>query len=269
MGLPPPSDSSTCLVTGASSGIGAEIARQLAARGRGVTLTARRKDRLEELAGELSERHGVRAETVACDLSSPAARKRMVKTVADRGLDVEVLVNNAGFGSAGRFQDLDPDAELMMVRTNVEAVVDLCTVYVPAMVERRRGAVLNVASVAAYQPVPRQATYAATKAFVLSFTEALHAELSGSGVTATALCPGPVKTEFTEVAGLEAADDSLPGFMWSSSEDVAKAGISGMDKGKRVVIPGALNRAGAVGGQHAPRSVILRLAARMHPANRS
>src|SRR3954454_19773243 len=126
MGLPQPSDSSTCFVTGAPPGIGAEIPRELASRGRGVTRTARRKDRLEKLAAELTEKHGVRADTVACDLSSAAARKRMVKTIADRGLDVEVLVNNAGFGSAGRFQDLDHEAELRMVRTNVEAVVDLC-----------------------------------------------------------------------------------------------------------------------------------------------
>jgi short-subunit dehydrogenase len=267
MGLPPPSDSSTCLVTGASSGIGAEVARQLAARGRGVTLTARRKDRLEELAAELNERHGVRAETVACDLSSPAARKRMVKTVADRGLDVEVLVNNAGFGSAGRFQELDPEAELRMVRTNVEAVVDLCTVYVPAMVERSRGAVLNVASTAAFQPIPRQATYAATKAFVLSFTEGLHVDLKGTGVTATALCPGPTRTEFGDAAGIPEELFEIPGLVYTA-EQMAVAGVEAMERGRRTVIPGATNLVTALGGRLMPRALVLPLIDRFYPVGK-
>jgi short-subunit dehydrogenase len=267
MALPPPSDASTCLVTGASSGIGVEIARQLAARGHGVTLTARRKDRLEELAAELRERHGVRADTVACDLSSAAARKRMVKTVADRGLDVEVLVNNAGFGSAGRFQDLDGDAELRMVRTNVEAVVDLCTVYVPRMVERGRGALLNVASVAAYQPVPRQATYAATKAFVLSFTEGLHVDLKGTGVTASALCPGPTKTEFGDAAGIPDELFEIPGVVYSA-EQMAVAGVEAMERGRRSVVPGATNLVGAIGGRLMPRALVLPLIDRFYPVGK-
>jgi short-subunit dehydrogenase len=267
MGLPAPSDSSTCLVTGASSGIGAEIARQLAARGRGVTLTARRKDRLEALADELTERHGVRAETVACDLSSPAARKRMVKTLAERGRDVEVLVNNAGFGSAGRFQELDPEAELRMVRTNVEAVVDLCTEYVPQMVARRRGAVLNVASVAAYQPVPRQATYAATKAFVLSFTEGLHVDLKGTGVTATTLCPGPTRTEFGETADIPDELFEIPGLVYSA-EQMAVAGVEAMERGRRTVVPGATNLVGALGGRLMPRALVLPLIDRFYPVGK-
>jgi short-subunit dehydrogenase len=267
MGLPPPSDSSTCLVTGASSGIGAEIARQLASRGRAVTLTARRKDRLEELARELTERHGVRAETVACDLSSAAARKRMVKTIADRGLDVEVLVNNAGFGSAGRFQDLDHEAELKMVRTNVEAVVDLCTEYVPQMVGRRRGSVLNVASVAAYQPIPRQVTYAATKAFVLSFTEGLHVDLKGTGVTATALCPGPTKTEFGETADIPDEYFEIPGLVYSA-EQMAVAGVEAMERGRRTVVPGATNLVGALGGRLMPRALVLPLIDRFYPVGK-
>ncbi|MEA2309955.1 MAG: uncharacterized protein QOI65_2241 [Thermoleophilaceae bacterium] len=267
MALPPPSESSTALVTGASSGIGAEIARELAKRGRGVTLTARRKDRLEELAKELTERHGVRAESVACDLSSPAARRRMVQTIADRGLEVEVLVNNAGFGSAGRFQELDADAELRMVRTNVEAVVDLCSSYVPDMVARGQGAVLNVASVAAYQPVPRQSTYAATKAFVLSFTEGLHVDLKGTGVTATALCPGPTKTEFGEVADIPAELFNIPGLVYSA-EQMAVAGVKAMERGRRVVVPGATNLAGAVGGRLMPRALVLPLIDRFYPVGK-
>jgi uncharacterized protein len=267
LGLPPPSESSTCLVTGASSGIGAEIARELARRGRGVTLTARRKDRLEDLAAELTEQHGVRAEIVACDLSSAAARKRMVRTIADRGLDVEVLVNNAGFGSAGRFQDLDPDAELRMVRTNVEAVVGLCSTYVPELVARGRGAILNVASTAAFQPIPRQSTYAATKAFVLSFTEGLHVDLKGTGATATALCPGPTKTEFGDAAGIKEELFEIPGLVYSA-EAMAVAGVEAMEKGRRSVIPGATNVVTAVGGRLMPRALVLPLIDRFYPVGK-
>jgi len=267
MPLPPPSDSSTCLVTGASSGIGVEIARELARRGHGVTLTARRKDRLVELARALSDEHGIRAETVACDLSSAAARKRMIQTVERRGIEVDVLVNNAGFGSAGRFQDLDADDELRMVRTNVEAIVDLCTAYVPGMVARGRGAILNVASVAAYQPVPRQATYAATKAFVLSFTEGLHVDLKGTGVTATALCPGPTKTEFGDAAGIPDELFEIPGLVYTA-EEMAVAGVRAMERSRRAVVPGATNLVGAVGGRLMPRALVLPLIDRFYPVGK-
>src|SRR4051812_35464799 len=201
MALPPPSPDSTCLVTGASSGIGVEIARELARRGLGVTLAARREDRLRELAAEL-EASGVRAEVVGCDVSDHDSRKRLAAELEARGLTVDVLVNNAGFSTSGPFVQSDPDKEEALVRTNIEAVVALCSLFVPAMSQRGRGAVLNVASTASFQPIPMQASYAASKAFVLSFTESLHAELRGSGVAVTALCPGPVKTEFTEVADL-------------------------------------------------------------------
>ena len=228
MPLPPPSPDSTCLVTGASSGIGADIARSLAARGHGVTLVARRTERLEALSGELSGRHQVRIETVGCDLGDLDARERMSAEIDQHGLRVEVLVNNAGFGSAGRFDRLDAGRELDMVRVNVEAVVDLCGRHVPEMVRRGRGAVLNVASAAAFQPLPRQATYAASKAFVLAFTDALHAELAGSGVTATTLCPGPVRTEFISTAGLDW--DNLPRFLWTDSTLVAEEGVRGLER---------------------------------------
>jgi uncharacterized protein len=267
MALPPASDSSTCLITGASSGIGAEIARELAKRGRSLTLAARRKDRLRALADELSARHGVRAELVTCDVSSPTARRRMVKTIADRGREVDVLVNNAGFGSAGRFQDLDLDAERRMVRTNVEAVLDLCSVYVPQMVERGRGAVLNVASTAAFQPIPRQSNYAATKAYVLSFTEGLHMDLKGTGVTATALCPGPTKTEFGEAAGIREELFDIPGLVYTA-EQMALAGVEAMERGRRTVVPGATNLAGAVGGRLMPRALVLPLIDRFYPVGK-
>lgn len=263
MALPPPSPDSTCVVTGASSGIGAEVARELARRGYGVTLVARREDRLAELAAEL----GDNARVHACDLTDPDARKALADTLAASGTHVSVLVNNAGFSTSGPFVKTDRDRELDMVRTNIEAVVDLCALFVPGMAERRSGAVLNLASTASFQPLPMQAGYAATKAFVLSFSESLHAELSGSGVTVTALCPGPVKTEFVDVAEIPGAE-AMPDLFWAKPDDVAKAGIKGLEKGKRVVIPGALNRAGALGGQHAPRSLVLRLASRVHPAGR-
>ena len=250
------------VITGASAGIGAEFARQLAARGYGVTLVARREERLRELAAEL----GDRAHVHACDVTDAGAREGLAAALEAQGLAVEVLINNAGFSTSGQFWKSERGRELDMIRTNIEAVVDFCALFTPAMVERARGAVLNVASTASFQPLPMQAGYAATKAFVLSFTEAIHAELRPHGVAVTALCPGPVKTEFAEVAGLEDAETSLPGAFWDTPDSVARAGIDGLARGKRVVIPGVLNRAGAIGGQHAPRSVVLRLASRVHPA---
>jgi short-subunit dehydrogenase len=263
LALPPPSPDSTCVVTGASSGIGAEVARELSRRGYGVTLVARREDRLQELAAEL----GDGAEVHACDVTDPNARKGLADALEARGVEVSILVNNAGFGTAGPFVKADRDRELDMVRTNIEAVVDFCALWIPGMAARGSGGVLNVASTASFQPLPMQAGYAATKAFVLSFSESLHAELDGKGVVVTALCPGPVKTEFSDVAEIPGTE-SLPGIFWASAEQVAKAGVKGLERGKRVVIPGALNRAGAISGQHAPRSLVLRLTSRVHPAAR-
>ena len=255
MALPPPAASSTCLVTGASSGIGAEIARELAGRGRGVTLVARREQRLRELADELERAHGVRAEIVAADVADAGAREELVAEVERRGLTVDVLVNNAGIGSFGHFQDLEADAEVSMVRINVEAVVALCGAYVPGMVGRGRGAVLNLASVAGFHPLPRQATYSASKAFVLTFTEALHADLHGTGVTATALCPGFVGTEFDDRSGMDF--DRLPSFFVMSPADAAREGVEAMDSGKRSVIPRVTNMATAFGARYVPRTLSL------------
>ena len=265
--LPSPAPGRTCLITGASSGIGEETARALARRGHGVTLVARRKERLRELADELEEVHGVKADTAAADLTSAAARGRLVQTLERRGVDVEVLVNNAGFGSGGSFWELDGARELDMVRTNVEAMVDLTRQYLPQMVERRRGAVLNLGSTLAFQPIPFQTTYGATKAFVLSFTEALHEELRGTGVTVTALCPGPVRTEFGAEGGFGGAEDRIPGFMWLNSREVAEAGVQGLESGQRVVVPGLVNQVGALGGRHAPRWALLPLARRFWPVS--
>jgi short-subunit dehydrogenase len=261
--LPPPAPNSTCLVTGASSGIGADIARELAGRGHGVTLSARREDRLRELETELED-SGVRVEVVACDVTDPDSRANLIARLAEKGLDVEVLVNNAGYGSGGRFQELDGDREVQMVRTNCEAIIAFCAEYVPKMVERGRGAILNVGSTAGYQPLPRQATYAATKAFVNNFTDALYTDLGGTGVTATSLRPGPVATEFGDQSGISDEFDSLPGFLMDSSEDVARAAVDALDKGKRVVGPGIVGHL-AVAGQYAPRSVLLPALRRFYP----
>ena len=266
MALPAPSPTSTALVTGASAGIGVEIARDLARRGQGVTLVARRIGPMEVLAKELAAAHGVRVEVVACDLSDAAARDALVEDIAGRGLTVEILVNNAGFSNSGPFATLDRESELRMIRTNIEAVVDLTARYLPGMIERKRGAILNVASTASYQPIPGQATYAASKSFVLSFTEAVHAEAGGAGVTLTALCPGPVKTEFADVAGMTNVESSLPDFAWVPPAEVARAGMAALAAGKRVVIPGPLNVATSVMGRLTPRGILLPLMKRFYPA---
>jgi short-subunit dehydrogenase len=265
MALPQPSTSGTALVTGASSGIGAEIARELARRGHHLTLVARREERLRSLAEEIAADLGGEAEAIACDLADPADRARLVARMEGSGRAVEVLVNNAGFGQNGDFASHDTDRSLQMVRLNVEAVVDLSGRFVAGMVRRGRGAILNVASTAAFQPLPGQATYAATKAFVLSLSEAVRTELAGSGVTVTAVCPGPVRTEFLEIAGFRGVDERTPGAVWMSAADVAREAVNGADRGKRVVVPGALNRAGAIAGQHAPRALALPLVRRFWP----
>jgi short-subunit dehydrogenase len=269
MPLPSPSSDSTALITGASSGIGMELARQLAKRGHGVTLVARRKQKLDELATELRASHGIRAEVLCHDLGDATERDELAAGLEQRGLAVETLVNNAGFGSGAPFVKLERERELQMLRLNCEAVVDLCGRYAPSMVGRRSGAILNVASTAAFQPLPGQATYAASKALVLSFSEALHQELGRSGVTVTALCPGPVRTEFVSVAGIEAVDSATPDFLWASAERVAEAGVNGLASGERVVIPGAINELGAVVGRYTPRWLFLRAAARFYPVGRN
>jgi short-subunit dehydrogenase len=267
MALPEPSIDATCVVTGASSGIGEEIARGLAARGHALTLVARREDRLRELAAELSEDHGVHVVSVAADVSRSSGRTRLAGEIERRHLRVDVLINNAGFGSGGAFTELDPEHETEMVRTNCEAVVGLCGAYLPAMVERGQGAILNVASLIAFQPVPFQATYGATKAFVLSLTDALHEETRGTGVTITAVCPGPVRTEFGEAGGFGGADERIPGFLWLSADRVARDALSGLERGDRVVVPGPLNQVAALYGQHLPRSLLLPLVRRVWPVS--
>ena len=268
MALPTPKENTTAIVTGASSGIGAEIARELARRGHGLTLVARREDRLKALADELAQAHSVRIEVIAADLTDADSRGELPALLEARGLSADILVNNAGFTTMGPVYRADRAAELALVRTNVEAVVDLCTLFVPGMVTRHRGAVLNTASTAAFQPLPGQAGYGASKAFVLSYGRALGAELRGTGVSVTTLCPGPVETGFAESAGMtdEEAAESLPKIMWIPAVDVANAAVEGLAAGRTVVIPGTANRAAAGLAHLAPKALLLPLLAKRHPA---
>ena len=270
MTLPAPGPDRTCLITGASSGIGAELARVLVGKGYGVTLVARREDRLRTLAEELGGQGRVRTEVVAVDLADVDARQALVAEVAARGLCVDVLVNNAGFSTVGPVHRSDAEREVAMIRTDVEAVAHLCSEFVPGMVERRRGAVLNVASVAAFLPLPGQAGYGASKAFVLSYSQALAQEVRAHGVTITALCPGPVRTEFAEAAGLteEQSSDALPEAMWVSARDVAEQAVAGLEAGRGVVVPGTLNRVMAGAALHTPRRWLLPVLASRHPSLR-
>jgi uncharacterized protein len=263
VGLPEPSVSNTALVTGASSGIGAEIASQLASRGHSLVLVARREERLRSLATELASDHGVQAEVIACDLGDPAERDRLEEELRSRGRAVEILVNNAGFGHQADFARSPRERMVEMVRLNVEAVVDLTSRFLGPMVERGRGSVINIASLAAFQPLPGSSVYGASKAFVLSFSEAVRTELRGSGVSVTAVCPGPVRTEFMAVAEFPGVEDRTPGIVWTSAEDIARQAVEGAEHDKRVVVPGLLSRASALAGQHSPRAVALPLIGRI------
>jgi short-subunit dehydrogenase len=262
MSLPSPTSGTAALVTGASAGIGAEIARGLAARGHNVVLVARRKDRLDAVAEELRTAHDVRAETLGCDLAKPAARGRLPGRIAQLGLDVAILVNNAGFATGGSFHEADPERELQQVRVLVESVVALTSMFVPAMVDRGAGGILNVASTAAMQPMPYSAGYSAAKAYVLTFSEALHFELRGRGVTVTALCPGPVETDFWDIAGWEVTggqkfERAVPRPAWITAEEAARAGLEGLASGRRVVVPGLPIRAAMLASRYVPNALKL------------
>jgi hypothetical protein len=239
--LPEPSRDGACLVTGAGSGIGRAIASRLARNGHNVVLIGRREERLRSLAGDLSS-PAVRAEWIGCDLADPDALGGLPEEVESRGLRVDVLVNSAGIGSHGPFTGLDPVREVEQVRVACEAVVELCGAFVPRMAARRRGAVMIVSSGLGFQPVPRQATYAAGKAFAISFGEALHSELRRDRVAVSTVCPGPVETGFFAANGPNPAQ-RLPPFMWQSADQVAVAAIDGLERNRRLVVPGMPVRA--------------------------
>lgn len=264
MALPPPGKDRAAIVTGASSGIGEEFARILVQRGYQVVLVARSVEKLEEIAGRL----GADAHPLPGDLSDRNDRASLLDRVTALGLVPDILVNNAGLSTTGVVAKSVPEKELNLVEVDVAAVVDLCSRFLPGMVERHRGAVLNVASVAAFGPLPGQAAYGAAKAFVLSYTHSLRGELRGTGVSATALCPGPVDTGFGEAAGFskEEADAALPKIMWLPADKVAQAGIDGLAAGKAVVVPGLANRISSSLFRVAPPELMLPFLARNHPA---
>lgn len=231
--------SKTALVTGASSGIGVELARIHAERGGDLVLVARRQDRLEALKADLEATHGIRAHLIVKDLARAEAAAEIHDELTSRGVSIDYLINNAGFGNGGFFHEQDWARNEAMIQVNVTAVAALMRRFVPEMVSRGGGRILNVASMAAFLPGPLQATYYASKAFVVSFSEAIGNELAGTGVTVTALCPGPVDTEFIEKANLREAK----GFARTvSARGVALAGYNAMLKGKPIVVPGPVNK---------------------------
>jgi len=241
------------LITGASAGLGVEFARQLAKRGHALVLAARRKDRLDELARSLGK-----ARAVAIDLSKANATAKLLADLQANGEQVEILVNNAGFGLIGRFAELDAKRQRQMIDLNVATLTDLCRAIAPRLVGRKSGAILNVASTAAFQPGPNMAVYFATKAYVLSFTEALHEELKPHGVKVSCLCPGPTRTEFGEVAGFGGSGTFDRVAM--DAPAVVAAGLRGLDRNRAVVVPGLVNKIGAASTRFAPRSVVRRIA---------
>ncbi|MDQ1694766.1 MAG: uncharacterized protein QOJ03_119 [Frankiaceae bacterium] len=254
------------LVTGASAGIGRELAHILAREGHDLVLVARREAELTELARELKEKHGVDSRVAPADLAQPGAAQDLVEALGSP-TPIDVLVNNAGFGGHGAFAERDRDADLRMIAVNVTALTDLSKLVLPGMVARGRGRILNVASTAAFQPGPFMAVYYATKAYVLSLSQALAEELSGTGVTVTCLCPGVTETEFQKVAGVE--DVPLTkGPLAMTASAVAEAAYKGMQRGALLVIPGLHNKIGAQSVRLAPRKVILKVVRRLHPVEK-
>ncbi len=252
----------TALVTGASAGLGREIARLFAAEKHDVVLVARRRDRLEKLAAELEKVHGARVVALPEDLNDDRAPERIAAELSRRGLHVDFLVNNAGFGATGAFARLDAAREIEMVRVNVTAVVHLTRLLLPAMVARGSGRILNMGSTAGFQPGPFMAVYYASKAFMNSFTEALSFELRGTGVTATLCCPGPTATEFSEIAGNERTRLFRMAVMGAPA--VAGKAYRAMMRGQTMVVPGLWNKVGLQSLRVAPRATVLRLAAALN-----
>lgn len=249
------------LVTGASMGIGLELARLFAADGHDLVLTARSRDKLARLADELGAKHNVRARVVASDLARPEAPREIFEELRGDGVEVDALVNNAGFGSYGLFAETDERAEMDLLQVNVAALTHLTKLFLPGMIARGRGAVMNVASTAAFQPGPLMAVYYASKAYVLSFSEALSNETEGTGVTVTALCPGPTETGFVAAAGMEKSKLFEANVM--DARTVAEAGYRGMKRGKRVVIPGFKNSVMARGVGFLPRGLVAKVVRRV------
>lgn len=247
-GVPP-----TALITGASSGIGYELAKCFARNGHALVLVARSVSVLETLADELKSDHGVSVMVIAKDLAKPNTPEEIYRELGAAGVEIDILVNNAGFGHYGLFRETSLSEELDMVQVNIVALTHLTKLLLPRMVERRRGRILNVASTAAFQPGPMMAVYYASKAYVLSFSEAIREELRGTGVTVTALCPGPTRTAFQKNAGIE----RIRLVQWTSMDarQVALLGYHGLMQGKRLVVPGLFNKLTVLGVRLAPRAL--------------
>jgi uncharacterized protein len=262
MSLPPPAPESIALVTGASSGIGEQYARQLAERGHRVALVARREDRLTALGDELGGPD--RAVPVAADLAKPEDRDRLAARLDELGARVEILVNNAGFGIYRPFVESGREQELHQLRLLIEAPVDLMARYLPAMVERGRGAVINMSSSAGFQPLPYNAGYAAAKGYLLMFSEAVHAEVQERGVTVTAVCPGPVPSGFQAASDAGYFAERLPKFTVVSPERVASDALAAADGGRISVIPGGPQvKAALAPNRRLPRWLVLPISKRM------
>jgi len=251
----------TALITGASTGIGYALSKCFAADHHNLILVARQEQRLRQVAEEFHRQHGVTAKVIAADLAHPETPQKIADDIRQASLQVDYLVNNAGFGLGGAFAETALTAELEMMQVNMAALVHLTKLFLPEMLSRKSGRILNVASTAAFQPGPLMAVYYATKSFVLSFSEAIANELKGTGVTVTALCPGPTESEFQKRAHIEntrLVKSKLMGFM--TSEEVAKIGYQGLMQGKRLVIPGLMNKLGVHSTRLSPRSVTTQIA---------
>lgn len=256
----------TALVTGASEGIGLELAKVMAADGWNLAITARREELLNQIAGELGTQYKIDCHVIPADLAYSNAVGEICDGLKNRGLTIDALINNAGFGYYGLFSEQDAGKLQSMIDVNISALMNLTNSLLPGMIERRKGWVMNVASTAAFQPVPINAVYAATKAFVLSFSEALATELSGSGVTVTCLCPGVTRTGFARVAGAKHLDTDFRGAM--SAEAVAGKGYKAMMKGRRTVVTGTMNAFLAFVTRFIPRSLAAKAALKIMKSRR-
>ncbi len=245
----------TALVTGASGGIGEALARELASKGHSLVLVARSGDALRKLADELAAKHSVVVDIIPADLAVVGAGRALAEIVASKGLTIDVLVNNAGFADFGVFHESDLAKIMQMVQLNIATLTELTHAFLPGMVQRKHGRVLNVASTAAFMPGPLMAVYYATKAYVLSFSEGVHEELKGTGVTVSALCPGPTQSGFQARAAME--DSKLvKGRKIMTAETVAKIGIAAMLKGKPVIVTGFKNQLQALSPKFMPRRMV-------------
>lgn len=251
----------TALITGASSGIGEAFAKALAAKGLDLVLVARSEDKLRALSRQLNEVYSRRVEVVTADLSLAGSAQKVHAAAEALGMPVDLLVNNAGFGTVGTFVKQDPERERQEVMLNAAAVVDLCHAFVPAMVERGRGGVINIASMAAFQPLPYMSVYAATKAFVLSFSQGLRGEVKGKGVNVLAVCPGPVDTPFFEATGKAGLRKTVPKASMVTVDDVVRATFRALKAGRSYVVPGVAFKLAAAGTRLMPRDLLAAMTA--------